>query len=143
LPQIEEGDMETQTLVIDELTKLVIGCCYRVHSSLGPGFLEVVYKRALLHEIRSQGLRADARAALSVYYDTFLVGKFYPDVIVENRLVLELKAVVTLHLAHEVQLVNYLNATGIDDGLLINFGSKCVELKRKFRVFRAQDDLFI
>ena len=73
---------------------------------------------------------------INVYYDGVMVGEFKADIIVENLLILELKAVNSLHIAHEVQLVNYLTATGINDGLLINFGSEQLQFKRKYRIYR-------
>ena len=75
---------------------------------------------------------------INVYYDHVLVGEFKADLVVENKLILELKAVGSLHIAHEVQLVNYLTATGVDDGLLINFGSEEIQFKRKFRLYRKR-----
>ena len=122
---------------MDGLTDIVIGCSFKVHSKLGSGFLESVYKNALLHELASSGLTVEPEAALSVTYDGIVVGSFYADIIVERRLIIELKAIEKLSLLHEVQLVNYLNATGIQDGLLINFGSSKVDIKRKFRSKRT------
>lgn len=118
---------------INRLTETVIGCCFAVHSELGPGFLESVYKNALLIELSKKGLSAEPEAALSVQYNGENVGTFYADIIVEGMLILELKAVEHLALIHEIQLVNYLKATGIQDGLLINFGTPKVQIKRKFK----------
>jgi len=118
---------------IDELTTIVIGRAFKVHSTLGSGFLESVYMNALLYELADSGLTVEPEAALSVIYEGEIVGRFFADLIVDRRLIVELKAVERLSLIHEVQLVNYLKATGIQDGLLINFGSSKVEVKRKFR----------
>ncbi len=118
---------------INVLMEEVIGCCFTVHSKLGPGFLESVYKKALLIELSKNGLTVESEAPLSVLYDGESVGTFYADIVVEGKLILELKAVEDLALIHEIQLVNYLKATGIHDGLLINFGSYKVQIKRKFK----------
>jgi len=120
-------------LKIDELTKIVISCCFKVHAALGAGFLESVYKKSLIYEMASHGLLAEEEVPLDVRYGSIIVGNFYADIIVDRRLIIEVKAVETLHLRHEVQLVNYLAATGIQDGLLVNFNSRKVEIKRKFR----------
>ena len=121
---------------IDELSHAVIGAAMAVHSRLGPGFLEEVYKNALLVELAHRGIDARKEVPLDVVYDGVCVGHYQADVIAENRLVLELKAVADLHLRHEAQLVNYLAATGIDDGLLLNFGTSSLQFKRKYRLFR-------
>ncbi len=118
----------------EELTKKVIGCAYRVYNTLGFGFLESVYEKCLLIELKKAGLNAQAQQPITVFYDGAIVGEFIADVIVENEVILELKSVRNLAVAHEVQLVNYLTATGKDVGLLINFGEKKVEIKRKVRV---------
>ncbi len=117
------------------LTKTIIGCAFKVHNTLGSGFLEKVYENALAHELRKRGLRVAQQAPIQVTYDGVLVGDFYADLWVNERVIVELKAVQTLHKRHEVQLVNYLTATGVDTGLLLNFGSS-VEVKRKFRQYK-------
>lgn len=119
-------------MTIDELTESVIGCAYRVHNELGCGFLEKVYENALRIELTRSGLNAKQQCPIPVLYQGEVVGEYYSDLMVDDRLIIELKAVQNLGKEHEVQLVNYLTATGIDDGLLINFGSS-VEVKRKFR----------
>lgn len=115
---------------IDELTERVIGCAYGVHNELGPGFPEKVYENALKIELEEIPLEVQQQFPIPVHYRNQVVGDFYADQIVENRLILELKAVRNLLKDHEVQLVGYLAAIGIDDGLLINFGPS-VEVKRK------------
>ena len=119
-------------MVIDELTEKVIGCAYRVHNEMGTGFLEKVYENAMRIEVAEAGFSVKQQVPMPVKYHGNVVGDFYADLIVEERLIIELKAVQQLCDAHEVQLVNYLAATGIDNGLLINFGTS-VEIKRKFR----------
>ncbi|MFA6473030.1 MAG: GxxExxY protein [Candidatus Latescibacterota bacterium] len=123
---------------INELTKSVIGCAYRVHKELGAGFLEKVYENALKIEIEDSGIDVVQQFPIPVNYRGRMVGDFYADLLVEGNVIIELKAVQKLAKEHEVQLVNYLSATGIDNGLLINFGSS-VEIKRKFRKFIEQD----
>jgi GxxExxY protein len=92
----------------------------------------------MLVELNKRGLVYEIEKPISVYYENVLVGDFKADIVVEGILILELKAVQSLHMAHEIQLVNYLTATGIDNGLLINFGSDELQFKRKYRVYRKQ-----
>jgi len=106
----------------------------KVHSALGPGFLESVYQNALIWELQNLGLRADAQRAITVRYDGQVVGLFTADLLVNDSLIVELKANQLLAKAHEVQLVNYLVATGIDEGLLLNFGAERLKYKKKFRL---------
>jgi GxxExxY protein len=120
---------------IDELTELVIGRAYKVHNVLGPGFLEKVYENALRLELEEAGLQARPQAPISVYYRGHVMGEYFADLLVGERLIVEVKAVQNLTKEHEVQLVHYLPATGIEDGLLINFGPS-VEVKRKYRTYR-------
>jgi GxxExxY protein len=121
-----------------EPTEIVIGCAMRVHSALGPGFLESVYQRALEHELRKSGLRVECQLPLSVHYDGVIVGDFMADLIVEGKVMIELKANQALVLANEAQLVNYLTAIEIEIGLLINFGAQFLEFKRKTRTYRPK-----
>ena len=127
--------MNRMAIEESELTETIIGCAMRVHSALGPGFLESVYQRALEHELRKTGLRVECQLPLSVHYDGVIVGDFMADLIVEGKVMIELKANQALVLANEAQLVNYLTATGIEIGLLINFGAQRLEFKRKTRVY--------
>ena len=120
-----------------ELSDIVIGCAYRVHNELGEGFLEKVYENALLIELKEAGLAARQQVPISVIYRGRPVGEYFADLPVESKLVLEIKAIQQLLKEHEVQLVHYLTATGIEDGLLINFGHS-VEIKHKYRTFRPK-----
>ena len=120
----------------EQLTEKIIGCAMKVHTVLGPGFLESVYKNALAHELRKAGLNVEIEKPLKVHYDGIVVGEFSADMLVESRIMLELKANQGLAPTHEVQLVNYLTATGIEIGLLINFGGERLEFKRKTRTYR-------
>ena len=123
---------------IEELITNVMDYAMNVRKQLVPGYEEKVYRNALLIEIRKHGIECEAEVPFSVLYDGISVGDYKADIIVEKRLVLELKAVEILQKIHEVQLVNYLTATGIDDGLLINFGYQKIEFKRKFRIYRPK-----
>jgi len=125
---------------IDELTEQVIGCAYRVHNALGSGFLEKVYENALRIELSKNGMDVKQQHPIRVYYQDEVVGDYYADLLVNGCLILELKAVQSLTREYEVQLVNYLSATGINDGLLINFGSS-VEVKRKFRRYTKKQSV--
>lgn len=122
-------------MTIDELTEKVIGCAYRVHKELGAGFLEKVYENSLRIELADAGILVKQQYPIPVHYHGQIVGDFFADLMVEDRLVIELKAIRNLAKEHEVQLVNYLTATGIEDGLLINFNTS-VEIKRKFRIYK-------
>jgi GxxExxY protein len=118
----------------DDLTQIIIGCAYKVHNTLGPGFLEKVYENALRIELEKLGLRVKQQEPIKVTYEGQEVGEYYADLWVDERVVIELKAAQTLAKIHEVQLVNYLTATGIDTGLVLNFGPS-VQVKRKFREY--------
>ena len=124
----------------DELTHTIIGCAYKVHNTLGSGFLERVYENALRIELEKLGLSVKQQAPISVEYEGQVVGEYYADLWVDGRVVVELKAAQALAKEHEVQLVNYLTATRIDHGLLLNFGPS-VQVKRKFREYKAKSSL--
>lgn len=120
----------------DQLISEIIECAKRIRRQLGPSFLEKVYKNAMIVELRKLKLTYEAEKLIQVLYDGIVVGEYRTDIIVEGRLILELKATQDLSIANEVQLVNYLTSTGIDDGLLINFGSDKLQFKRKYRIYR-------
>lgn len=124
----------------NELTEKIIGCAFTVHNKLGPGFLEKVYENALRIELLKSGLTVKQQEPISVTYDGHVVGEYYADLWVEERVVVELKAALALVMEHEVQLVSYLTATGVDLGLLLNFGSS-VQIKRKFREYKPKGSL--
>ncbi|MFD0895712.1 GxxExxY protein [Luteolibacter ambystomatis] len=123
-----------------DLAGRVIGCAMTVHRVLGPGFNERVYQNALSLELAAVGIQFENQVKLCVYYKERPVGDFEADMIVENNLVLELKAVETITKSHEVQLVNYLATTKIDEGLLINLGSDSLQYRKKFRTYKHQGD---
>lgn len=112
----------------------------KVHCTLGPGFLESVYQKALDHELRKAGLRVELEKPIQVRYDGVVGGDFAADMLVEGVVMVENKAVQTLSPAHEVHLVNYLKATGVDIGLLLNFGAEKLQFKRKHRTYQPRQD---
>ena len=114
----------------EELTEKCIGCFYTVYNYLGYGFLESVYEKAMLIELRRQGLKASRQQPITVYYLDEHVGEFYADILVEDKVVLELKAARILTVENDAQLLNELNATDYEVGLLLNFGPK-PEIHRK------------
>jgi len=120
-----------------DVTEAIIGCAMKVHRTLGPGFLEVVYRNALAYELGKLERGVECERAIEVMYEGVSVGLFFADMLVDGVVLVENKAVQTLNRSHEVQLVNYLTATGIDVGLLLNFGAPRLEYKRKSRVLQV------
>ncbi|MEI7470265.1 MAG: GxxExxY protein [Chloroflexota bacterium] len=114
----------------EEITKAVIGCAFEVINELGVGFVESVYENALLLALRQKGLVVTAQYPIKVFFRGERVGDFYADLLVEHKVIIELKAVKALAPEHQAQIINYLNATGIEVGLLINFGNPKLEYKR-------------
>ena len=124
----------------EDITHIIIGCAYKVFNQLGYGFLESVYKKAMIIELMKDSLKVEAEKQLTVYYDNQIVGDFYVDLFIENEIIVELKSVKNLTKEHEVQLVNYLNGLRKDIGLLINFGPSGVEVRRKYRALPEEYD---
>lgn len=118
----------------NSLTGRVIGCAFTVHNRIGFGFLEAVYENCMLLELKQAGLRVENQKPITVYYRGHNVGEYTADLVIEDSLIIELKAVRKIVEAHEVQLVNYLVATSIDCGLILNFAEQGVEVRRKVRV---------
>ena len=116
-----------------ELTEEIIGCAYRVYNKMGFGFLESVYEKCMLIELRKAGLKAESQKHLTVCYENEIVGEFIADIIVNDTVILELKSAKQIIKAHEVQLVNYLVATGKPVGLILNFSENKVKVKRKIK----------
>lgn len=114
----------------EAITKAVIGCAFEVINELGAGFLESVYEKALLLALRQKGLAAASQHPAKVMFRGECVGDFYADIWVEEKVIVELKAVKAIAPEHQAQVINYLNATGIEVGLLINFGNPKLEFKR-------------
>jgi GxxExxY protein len=119
----------------EEITEKVIGCAYLVYNKMGFGFLESVYEKCMLIELKKAGISAESQQAIRVRYDDEIVGDFIADIVVEDTIILELKSVRQIIKAHEIQLVNYLVATRKPVGLVLNFGEEKVEVKRKVRDF--------
>ena len=122
----------------DDVTGRIIGCAMRVQRTLGPGFLESVYRNGLAWELRISGLTVECERRIQVRYRETVVGAFAADMLVEQCVIVEAKAVRALTPAHEAQLVNYLAATGIEIGLLLNFGAERLEFRRKTRTYRRR-----
>lgn len=120
-------------MVHKDITETIIGCAYRVFNKLGFGFVESVYEKCILIELRKTKLRVESQKAIAVTYEDEIVGEFRADIIVEDTVIVELKSVEQIVKAHEVQLVNYLVATGKPVGLILNFGQGGVEVKRKVK----------
>lgn len=113
-----------------ELTEKIIGAAFEVHRELGAGFLEKVYENALAHELRSRGVTAAAQAEIEVRYKGEPIGVYFADLLVDGCVLVEVKATSGLDPQHEAQLLNYLKATGIKVGLLLNFGTRRLQVKR-------------
>ena len=115
---------------LNELTRLVIGRGMAVHNALGAGFLEKVYENALAHELRKAGLTVAQQHRLTVVYDDIIVGEYTVDLLVEDRLIVELKAARALDEAHHAQCISYLKGSGLKLALLLNFGAAKLQFKR-------------
>ena len=124
-------------LLHKEITSAIISAFYTVYNTLGYGFLEKVYENALVLELEKRGLKVQTQYPIEVYYEGKIVGKYFADLLVSDIVIVELKAAEKLIAAHETQLINYLKATDIEVGLLLNFGK---EAKYKRRVFSKQNN---
>ena len=113
-----------------DITERIIKCSYDVYNSLGSGFLEKVYENSLFLKLNKIGLKTEQQYPIKVKFENDIVGEFFADLFVEYKIIVELKAIQELNEIHEAQLINYLKATGIEIGLLINFGPK-IQIKRK------------
>lgn len=120
----------------EDLITKVIQCAYNVRAQLMAGYLETVYRKALVIELQSQGFTAEEEVPINVFYKGVVVGEYRADIVVDKKIIIELKAVQSLLPVHEAQLVNYLTATNLDHGILINFGSDKIEIRRKYRVYK-------
>ena len=125
--------MAESDLLHSALTREIIGSAMEVHSDLKSGFLESVYEKCMLIELSKAGLNAEPQKPITVYYEDEVVGEFVADIIVDDTVIVELKSLRRIIKAHEVQLVNYLVATGKPLGLILNFGERKVEVKRKVK----------
>ncbi|MEK7327478.1 MAG: GxxExxY protein [Chloroflexota bacterium] len=117
-------------LLFKELSYAIIGAAMEVHNQLGPGFLEVVYRKALVYELMLRGILVEEEKPLPVYYKGQLVGEYRADLVVDGKIILEIKAVSALTKAHDAQAIHYRTATGLRLAILINFGSSSLQSKR-------------
>jgi len=117
-----------------ELCDKIIGCAIAVHKEMGSGYLEKLYEKALLIELEDQGLKAEAQYPVKVHYRGHLIGEYYMDIVVEDKVILELKTVPSIQSVHESQLLNYLNASQLHIGYIMNFACPGrLEFKRMIR----------
>jgi GxxExxY protein len=130
LSQRKIQKLNTMPLKHQELSEQLISTFFDVYNELGYGFLEKVYQNSIYIELKSRGYYVEAHKQLKVYYKNVEVGEYYPDLIVDDKIIIELKAAEYLVPENEAQLINYLKATDIEVGLLFNFGKK-PEFKRK------------
>jgi GxxExxY protein len=121
----------------EDLTAKALESCFEVAKELGAGFLESVYEKSLLVALREKGLNAKEQFPLAVRFRGQVVGEFFADILLEDKVIIELKAARTLTAEHQAQVINYLNATGIEVGLLVNFGNPRLEYKRLHRYKQA------
>ena len=117
-------------LLYGDLTRSIIGCAFDVINELGDGFLESVYEKALMVALEDAGIAVESRKAIDVNFRGRIVGNFYADLIVEDKVIVELETVSSLAPEHSAQVINYLNATGFQVGLLLNFGNPKLQYKR-------------
>jgi GxxExxY protein len=115
-----------------QLTENIIGVFYKVYNQLGYGFLEKVYENAMMIEFKKQGIPAISQDAINVFYENEIIGEYFADILVDDKVIVEIKATRKLILEHEAQLLNYLKATKIEVGLLLNFGPKPQIIRKVF-----------
>jgi GxxExxY protein len=125
--------MKNNAKIDDQLTHKIIGCAMKVHNTMGNGFQEVIYQRCMAIEMKKQGLNFVREQSMPIYYDNIKVGTRRVDFFVEDKVLVELKALIKLEDVHLAQGLNYLEAFKLDVGLLLNFGSRSLEFKRLFR----------
>ena len=126
----------------EELTHKIIGCAMKVHSTLGNGFQEVIYQRALSIEMEKQGLGFQREMEMTIFYDGIDIGSRRVDFFVEDLIMVELKALIKLEDVHLAQAVNYCEAYDLPIGLLINFGSRSLDFKRVYNVNHSENEEF-
>ena len=115
---------------INDITYAINGAVFEVNSILGPGFIEKVYENALMVELKNKGLKVESQVPITVQYKDNIVGEYFADLLVEDKVIIELKTVENLDKAHEAQLLNYLKATKLQVGLLVNFKHRKADIKR-------------
>lgn len=117
-------------LLYKELAFAIVGAAIEVHKTLGPGFLEAVYRKALLCELALRSIPFEEEKVLPVYYKGQLVGEYKADIVVDGKIILELKAVSAINAGHEAQALHYLAATGMELAIILNFGTPSLQQKR-------------
>ncbi len=117
----------------NDILQRIRDCAFKVRTELTPGYLESVYRNALFIELREAGFRVEKEARLTIEYHGEIIGDYRADLLVDNQVIIELKAVSELHTIHEQQLVNYLKTTGLDVGVLINYGAEKFRFIPKYR----------
>ena len=115
---------------LNKISEKIIGCAFTVSNTLGSGFLEKVYQNALVIELLNEGLEVEKEKAITIFYQGKIVGEYFADILVNQQIIIETKAVQSLNEIHQAQLLNYLKATKLPLGLLINFGTPKVQIKR-------------
>jgi GxxExxY protein len=128
-------------MLYEDLTSHILQACFEVSNELGIGFIESVYEKALLVALREKGLKAENQVPIKVIFRKIIVGDFYADILVENKILIELKAVSSLINSHKVQIINYLKASGIEVGFLVNFGNPKLEYRRFNNQFIENDKI--
>ncbi len=123
-------DKNKVELIHKELTEKIIKAAYKVHNTLGPGYLESIYQNALIIELQNMGFKCDAEKSVKIFYSGHEIGEHRLDLIIEEKVIVELKAVSEFHPVHKAQIISYLKATGLKVALLLNFGKEKVEFKR-------------
>lgn len=129
------AQLSNEQVRLNSLSEKVIGLSYKVYNKLGRGYVEKVYENALVHELIKQNIQLKQQAYVNVLYDGIIVGEFQPDLIVDNSLLVEIKAVSELSKTHEAQCFNYLLAASLKLGLILNFGATSVQVRRKVNGF--------
>lgn len=124
------NDTNEEKVVYKELSFKIIASCFEVHNILGPGYSEKIYEEAVSKELRNRGIGHERQKLIEIYYKGEKIGEYRLDMVVESKIILELKAVSELNNTFEAQLLSYLKATGMRLGILVNFGGKKVEYKR-------------
>ncbi|MGD0623675.1 MAG: GxxExxY protein [Thermodesulfobacteriota bacterium] len=121
---------DSQDMKYKELTEKIIKIFYKVYTKLGYGFLEKVYENAMMIEFKKESIPAVSQSAIKVFYENEIIGEYFADILIDNKVIIEIKASRSLGPENEAQLLNYLKGTDIEVGLLLNFGPK-PEIKRK------------
>lgn len=128
-------------MLYEDLTSKILQACFEVSNELGIGFIESVYEKALLVALKQKGLKAESQVSINVKFRQVIIGEFYADILVEDKILLELKAVNSFVNEHKVQIINYLKASSLEVGFLVNFGNPKLEYRRFNNQFIEQDKI--